>query len=445
MTRRLFSAVAALAALATSAGLAGDWPQFRGPLGNGSAADAQHPAEWGPDKNVAWKVAVPGAGWSSPVVAGRNVFVTTAVAPTENKPKNMAAGSRDLRSFGLGAKPEDAVLKFEVHCLDLESGQTRWSALVAEQKPLLPVHPSNTHATESPATDGENVYAYFGSIGLVAAVDAAGEIRWKEDVGTYPITAGLGTGASLTYGNGLLFLACDNEKQSFVVAFDPKTGERVWTAESEGKTSWSTPVLWTNAKRTELVCCSGKLVTSYDPATGAELWKLGRLDSGFSASPAYDLERIYFGGAAPATAAVLYAVRAGAQGDVSLEPKTESNEFVAWSVKRAAPGMASPLVVGEQLYIVGDFLNCYDVRTGERIYRNRLPGAKSFAASPWVVGDKIFATDETGQTFVVQASRDFKLLHVNTLSESDTFWSTPAVAGRSLLVRGVDYLYCIRE
>lgn len=441
---RLFAIASMVVALAAQT-LAADWPQFRGPNDNGALDAIEHPTQWGPDKNIAWKIAIPGAGWSSPVVTGDNIFVTTAVAPTANKPKNMAAGSRDLRSMGLGAKPEDVVLKFEVHCLDLETGQTKWTALVAEQKPILPVHPSNTHATESPVTDGHNVYVYFGSIGVVACVDASGKKKWSKELGAYPVAAGLGPGASLTFGEGLLFLACDNEKQSFVVALDPESGNQVWRADSAGKTSWATPLLWRNDQCTELVCCGGKLVTSYDPKSGEVLWSLGKLDSGFSASPACDRARIFFGGSAPATAAVLYAVTAGAKGDISLAPKTTSNDWVAWSSKRNAPGMASPVVVGEELYVLTDFLNCHDVKTGERIYRQRLNGAKSFAASPWVAGDKIFMLDELGQTFVVQAGREFKLLGVNPLSESDTFWSTPAVAGRSLLIRGVDFLYCIRE
>lgn len=420
-----------------------DWPQFRGPNGNGTIDQIAHPTEWSPERNVVWKVEIPGAGWSSPLVAGQNVFVTTAVADKPLKPKSLSEGARDLRSMGLGARVEDSVFRFEVICLDLESGQKKWSTVVAEQKPLIPVHPSNTHATESPVTDGENVYVYFGTIGQVACIDAAGNKKWGKEIGAYPIMAGLGTASSLTFGEGLLFVACDNEKQSFVLAMDPKTGDQVWRVENEGKTSWATPVLWRNKLRTELVCCGGKEVNSFDPASGNLLWTFGKLDSGFSASPAFDDERIYFGGAAPGSAAVLYAVKAGATGDIQLKDKATSNEWVVWSGKRFAPGMASPLVVGKELYVVNDFLNCHDAATGERIYRQRLPGAKGFAASPWAAGDKIFLTDEEGQTFVVQAGREFKLLATNTLE--DRVWSTAAIAGDSILFRGVDFLWCIRE
>lgn len=433
-----------LALAQRGAATAADWPQFRGPNGNGTTDHIAHPTEWSADKNVVWKVSIPGAGWSSPIISGEKVFLTTAVADKPLKPKSMSEGSMDLRSMGLGARIEDAVFKFEVVCLDLESGSTQWSTVVAEQKPLIPVHPSNTHATESPVTDGENVYAYFGTIGLVACVGADGQKKWTKEIGTYPVAASLGSGSSLTYGEGLVFLACDNEKQSFLLAMDPKTGEQVWRRDSQGKTSWATPILWKNNVRTELVACSGKEVNSYDPNTGDVLWTMSGLDSGFSASPACDDKRIYFGGASPGSAAVLYAVKAGATGDIRLKDKSAtSNEWVVWSSKRNAPGMASPVVVGNELYVVNNFLNCHDATTGERIYRQRLADAKEFAASPWAAGDKIFLTDEQGRTFVVQAGREFKLLATNTLD--DLFWSTAAVAENSILLRGVDFLYCIRE
>lgn len=423
----------------------GDWPQFRGPSGDGRATSLDHPVEWGSEQNIAWKVVVPGAGWSSPLIIGQQVYVATAVAPNSTKPKNMSEGTRDLRSMGLGARVDKNPHRFELHALDLATGKTKWKTLVVERAPLIPVHPSNSQATETPATDGKRVWTYFGTIGIVACLDVSGKLLWTKDLGAYPVMAGLGPGSSPLYSNGLLYVACHNETKSFVVALSPETGEQVWRAETSGKTSWATPMLWNNANRAELVVCGGRNVTSFDPKTGKTFWSMNKLDSGFTASPVGDQKRVYFGGGAPGSQSILYAVLANQSGEIPMPGKDGKSTGIAWSGKRSAPGMASPVLDGRELYVLTDFLNCHDAETGERLYKQRLPGAKTFAASPWIAGGKLFLLDEAGQTFVVETGRAFKLVRVNKLPEGDVFWSTPAIGGQSLLIRGVEHLYCIRD
>lgn len=425
---------------------ADDWPQFRGPKGDGSLASVRHPLEWSADQNVAWKAVVPGSGWSSPIVVGGRVFVTSAVSEGELKPKNMQEGARDARSLPIPGfvKPLDVMLRYQVHCLDLATGEITWSRVVVEDKPKIAIHPSNTFATESPAADEERVYAFFGTVGVLAAFDWSGNLVWEKRLDVYPVTFGFGTGSSLALADGRLFLQRDNDEKSSLTAFDAKTGQEIWKVDRESKTSWSTPFVWKNRSRTELIACGSGSVLSQDPATGEEIWRLERITSSFSASPTANEDYVFFGSSGPLSSSPLYAVKAGAVGNITLERGKKSNEYVAWYRTGSGPGMASPVVYGDLLYVPAEgILKVFEVATGEPVYRQRVPGAKIFVASPWAADGKIFFLDEEGKTFVLKAGRTFELLGTNTIA--DTFWSSPAIAGPEVLLRGVHGLYCIRN
>ncbi|MBY0457030.1 MAG: PQQ-like beta-propeller repeat protein [Gemmataceae bacterium] len=439
---------AALAAGILAADAPADWPQFRGPTGSGEVAKTNLPDEWAGDKNLAWKVAVPGQGWAQPVVVGDLVFVATAVSPNQPKPKNMMAGVMDPATTGKGAKPTDSTYSWELHALDRKTGLTKWKKAVSEGKPKHPVHPSNTFATETPCADGERVYAFFGMAGVVAAFTHAGEKVWSKDVGTYPFTAGFGTGSSPVLHDGKLFVQSFNEDSAFLLCFEAKTGKELWKAARAKGSAWSTPLVWKNSVRTEVVTAGNKSVISFDPASGKELWTMGGIDTSFSSSPVADGDVVYFGASSPGSKGNLAAVKAGAKGDITLKEGEKSNDFVLWYKTGTAPGMASMLAVGGRLYIQGSGkLICVDAKTGAKKYDERLPKTRGAeAACPFVVGDKLYLTDEGGQTFVVKAGDEFDHLTTNKLgADGEVFWASPAVTDAELFVRGTEYLYCVRK
>jgi outer membrane protein assembly factor BamB len=470
MKRAGTSFAAVSLAMIHAAAFAADWPQFRGPAADGQSPASSLPTQWSADSHVQWKVQVPGVGWSCPIVWGDKVFVTTAV--TENQPKPTAqggrgggggfpgggfpgggfpgggggrgpGGGRGLGGRGGGAPP-DAVYRWEVHCLDRTTGQTIWTKVAAERKPTIPIHRTNTYASETPITDGERLYVYFGMTGLFC-YDLSGELLWSKDLGTFPMQNGWGTGASPALDGDLLFVQCDNEQASFIAAFDKRTGEQRWkVSRPDERASWSTPFVWRNKQRTELVALGGT-VRSYDPATGDTLWELA-LNGRCSASPVADREMIYVGaGGGAGASGPMAAVRAGAAGVLSVEAAGAPDNPVVWHLERGGPAMASPVLHKGLLYVAdqrGGILSCYDAATGDRKYQERIEGARGFTSSPWVHDDKVFCLDDSGRTFVIQAGPELKLLSENALEEM--CWSTPALIDGALLLRTVDNLYCFQ-
>jgi outer membrane protein assembly factor BamB len=458
-----------------AAGTCGDWPQFRGPNGSATSDDKRLPAEWSKEKNIAWKAKVPGYGWSCPVVWGDKVFVTTAVSDKQKKPSagfgaGGFGGPGGKGGFGPGKggfgnpPPPDDVYKFDVYCLNAADGKVVWKQTAREGKPTVPTQASNTYATETPATDGERVYAYFGMHG-VYAFDMAGKDVWKKDLGSFPMALGFGTGSSPALAEGKVFIQCDNEKESFLVALNAKTGEEAWRAKRSERTGWSSPLAWKTKERTEVVCVGTRRVHAYDAATGKELWELGGMSGQPKASPVAADELLFVGtGGGPGGFGMgggfgpggkggfggggsrpLVAVKPGASGDITLKGGAKSSDAVAWSLPQAGPQTPSPLVYDGRLYVLeerGGVLSCYDAKTGKQEYKERIPGARGFTSSPWAYDGKIFCLDDGGTTHVVQAGSEFKVLGKNALGEM--CWSSPAAAGGALFLRTVDHLYCIR-
>jgi len=389
--------------------------------------------------------------------------------------------------FG-GGRPPDVVYRWQVYCLDRNSGKILWKQIALEGKPRIPIQQSNTYATETPVTDGERVYAYFGMHGLYC-YDFDGNLVWKKDLGTYPTVMGQGPASSPVLDGERLYLQIDNEEKSFLVALNKKTGEEIWKVSRSERTNHSSPVVWKNKVRTELVTNGSEKVRSYDPATGKILWELSMGGGRCYSTPVGDSERLYVGsqagfgmgggrmsggpgrlGGAPEGGAPeggepgggrgpggrggfgggggggLYAVKSGATGDISLKKGETTNEGVAWSHPKGGPEMASPLVYQDHLYILhqnGGLVTCYDAKTGKQLYHERIPSAGSFWASPWASDGKIFCLDESGTTHVLQAGSDFKVLGKNSLK--GMFWATPAVASGALILRDVGNIYCIKD
>jgi len=419
----------------------GDWPQFRGPRGNGVVPASPLPRSWSESENVAWKIAIPGHGWSQPIVVGDTLYVTTAVGDGSPRPLTYQAGvdAPDTSQDPVTARAID----WRVIAYDLASGKERWQASAGTGPAKFQIHPSNTHASETPAADARGVYAYFGSSGTVAAFDPAGQPRWKVELGAYPTQDAFGTGTSPVLSGERLFVQVFSEERSFLVALDVADGKELWRVERGLGTAWNTPVLWDSGARVELVASGKRHIAGYDPASGRELWTLAGLDTPDSSSPAWDAERLYFGFRGARVNGPLYALKAGASGVVTPPEGKRALVGEAWQTALSAPGMPSPVSVNGQVYVLaGGFLSCFDARTGIPRYKERLDGSGVVVASPVAVGDELVIVGESGKGFLVAATPQFELRGGGVLDE--VLWATPTVAGGALLLRGIEHLYCLR-
>ena len=419
-----------------------NWPQFLGPGGNSVSTEVELPAEWGNSKNILWKSKVPGKGWSSPIVWEEKVFITTAYKEkqaTQKKDTAQSEPAADDRRI----RPDDDY-RFEIYCLNKNSGELIWNNTAYLGKPGIVTHRDNTYASETPVTDGKNLYVYFGMRGLFC-YDLDGNKIWEKNIGIYPMQSNWGTSSSPILYKDLLILQFDNEENSQVLALDKMTGDEKWRAKRDEISTWSTPYIWKNKVRVELVT-GGKKTRSYDPDTGELLWEIDMRGGRDITSPVGDKEMIYVcneerrdGGG------TLFAIKAGASGDISLDPEESSNEWVAWTQPKSRIAMATPVLYKGYLYGLarnGGTINCFNARTGEYAYeRERLKGAKSFWASPFAYNDMIFCPEESGTTHVLQAGPEFKVLYTNTLD--DKFWSSTAISDGILVFRGVENIYGI--
>jgi len=416
------------------------WPQFRGADSRG-VVQGTHPTDtWSATENVAWNATIPGRGWSSPVVWGNRIFLTTAVSEGE--------GVEAKRGLYFGGnpkeKPKDPRL-WKVYCLDLESGEVLWDVVADRGVPKYGVHIKNSMASETPVTDGRRVYAYFGNVG-VFAYDFAGKLVWEKKLDPVKTRFSWGTAASPVLYDGRLYIVNDNDEQSYLLALDAETGKEIFRVERDEKSNWATPFVWVNEQRTELVTPGTTRVRSYT-LDGKPLWELGGMSSIAIPTPfARDGLLYVASGYILDKQKPVFAIKPGASGDISLAPDEASNEYVAWVRKKAGPYNPSPLLYGDYLYVLLDrgFLTCYNAKTGEEVYgRKRLPGGKAFTASPWAYDGKIFCLSEYGETFVVRAGAEFELLHVNRLGEDTLAMSTPAIAGDRLILRTDQGIFCI--
>ncbi len=433
--------------LTTVSCIADDFAQFRGPAGTGVAPSQPIATNWSADKNVAWKVRNPGAGWSQPIVWGDRLYLSAAVGEKDLRPSNFADGVKSPQSMGVSmfAKVPDFPLEWKVFCLSVVDGSTIWEKTVTTGKPKFPIHPSNSWATETPVADTDGVYVYFGASGVVAALGHDGEVRWADDIGAFKTSNSFGTGSSLAIHDGRIFAQNFNEENAALVCFNTITGEKVWTANRQDKgTSWSTPLIWKNVERTELIVSGGEQVDSFNLESGELFWTLKNVKASTACTPGADNERLYFGGSDPFSKGPLFAVRPGGSGDLSPEKKNAQFASCQWLQERQGPGMASPVSSGKFVYTTdNNILKCFNAETGERLYQTRLPGLEMVAASPILIGDKVLLVDENGKACIVAASAQFEVIGRGELP--DTFWATPAVSKGAIFLRGVESLYCIRQ
>lgn len=420
---------------------AGDnWPQFRGPDASGVCANSALPDTWSVVDGVEWKTPIPGRGWSSPIVWGKRIFVTTAI-----KEGGEVEPVKKGLYFGGNRPAPTEVHRFLVYCLDLNSGKIVWGKEVHRGVPQHGHHLKNTLASETPVTDGERVYAYFGNVGLFC-FDFAGAELWSKQWESVPTRFGWGTAASPVLHGERIYVVNDNDQQSFLVALDKKTGKQIWRVARDEKSNWATPYVWENEKRTEIVTPGTGKIRSYD-LDGQLLWELGGMSSITIPTPFTEHGLLYVtSGYVLDRRKPLFAIRPGAVGDISLEDDQLGNEYVAWCQKQAGPYNPSPIVYGDYLYVLYDMglFACYDAKTGDEVYgRRRIgPGARAFTASLWAYHGKLFCLSEEGDTFVIKAGPEFKLLGKNSLGE--LCMATPAIVSDGLIIRTESHLLRIR-
>lgn len=418
-----------------------EWPQFRGPDDDMVVEGKYLPTTWSDSTNVKWTVELTGESWSSPIVWGDKVFYSSAqlVKKAPEKPQTDAENPEDEKNM----LPDD-VYRWQLFCLDANSGEELWNVVSYEGTPRIRKHAGSTYACETPVTDGKYVWVYYGMHG-VYCYDLEGNLVWKKDPGAYPTANGWGTGSSPVLYNNTLYVLVDNEENSFMVAYNAQTGDEKWKISRDEKTTYSTPVIWENNVRTELVTL-GKKARSYNPENGELLWELEFNIGRAVASPVFDKEKIYLGlSGGPRDIGPLHAVTAGASG-VLTPAYQSSNEYVAWSDTLAGLGNPSPLLHQGLLYVVADRggeVSCFDANTGNRIYKEKAGKAAACWASPWIANDKLYFYDEKGVTHIVKTGREFEVLGTNTLD--DKFWASVAVAGDDYIFKGVDKIYCVGE
>ncbi|MBA3568852.1 MAG: PQQ-binding-like beta-propeller repeat protein [Pyrinomonadaceae bacterium] len=443
------------------------WPQFRGPESNPVGTHARLAERWSKTENVEWSHEIPGRGWSSPIVTGGKVYVTTVTTEGKSKPPQIGTEYSneyvaELMKQGVPMEqvikrvterdielPNEVVLHYLIYCLNLKSGKVEWKKEFHTGQPPGGRHRKNSFVSESPVTDGRHVYVYVANLGLWA-FDLKGKLAWTTQLEPNPIYLDLGTGSSPALAGDLLVIVSDNEKQQYIAAFDKQTGKRVWRTNRDlggrgqpvQRSGWATPFVWRHALRTEIVAVGPGEVVSYDLA-GKELWRM----SGMAATPiptpfAYDgLLYIDGGRGRP-----LFAIRPGAVGNISLGQDQTSNEYVVWSQARGGTYLPSPVAYEGAVYTLTEtgILSRFDAKTGKQTYKTRIdPMATAFTTSPWAYNGKLFCLSEEGQTFVIATGEEFRLLHVNELD--DMAQASPAMVGDRLLIRTEHRLYSIRS
>jgi outer membrane protein assembly factor BamB len=409
-----------------------DWPQFRGPDGCGDAGTDGLPTRWSETDNIAWKTPIAGLAWSSPVVRGGRIFLTTAVPLEEPEASRDQPAGGNPPPDGAGGPPRGPQ-SLGLLCLDAASGREVWRRELFRQTAGAAIHKKNSHASPTPVIQGDRIYTHFGPHGT-ACVTLAGEVLWKR---TIPYSPTHGNGGSPALAGNTLVICCDGSDEQFVVGLDTNSGQDRWrtprdTSPAKGF-SFATPLVCDVAGSTQVVCPGSDAVFAYDPATGSERWRVD-YPGGYSVTPrpVFGCGLVYVSSGYDKP--VLYAIDPSGRGNV-----TESH--VRWRMDRAAPLTPSVVVVGDELYCVADngVATCLDARSGVEHWRERLGG--NFSASPLHAGGIVYFQDENGTAILVRAAKHFEELGRSTVGDGDRTFASYAVVDRSLLIRSESALY----
>jgi outer membrane protein assembly factor BamB len=438
-----------------------DWPTWRGPNYTGVVAQADPPVEWSETENVSWKVELPGPGHATPVVWGERIYVLSAVRTEKtaarsetNLPRALPASLQqqqpqaEQKQQGSAQQPRGKrpprekptdVYEFVVSAHDRETGKTVWSTVVRKEVPHESGHQTASQASASPVTDGEHIWASFGSRGLYC-LDMNGKVVWEKDLGVMKTRNEFGEGASPVLHGDTLVVNWDHEGDSFIIALDKLTGEQRWKFPRDEPTSWSTPLVIEDDGRALVVVSAANRVRAYDLKTGEVVWNCGGLGLNCVPTPVEHegLLWVMSGWREAAGMAIRYA---GAKGDIT------DTDRVVWKVDRGLSYVPSPVLYDGKLYFFQRFsgvLSCYDLKTGKAYYtEQRVEGVANIYASPVGAGGRIYVVDRDGAAAVFRHGETYELLANNKLD--DAFDASPVIVGDEMFLRGHKYLYKIAE
>ena len=422
------------------------WPQWRGPFFNGLArGDA--PTSWNDTTNIKWKANIPGRGFSTPVIWGDRIFLTTAVptgkpaaAPStavDQAPAANAQGGR--RSAGGDAGPQ-AEHRFDVLCLDRKTGKILWQKTAKVAEPHEGYHRVyGSFASNSPSTDGRYVYVSFGSRGIYC-YDFNGKLIWEKDLAVQmKMRLAFGEGSAPLLMDDRLIAVFDHDAGSFIVALDKRTGKELWRAPRDEGSSWSTPLAIQHNGRTQVVVSATRKVRSYDPKTGTVLWEAAGLGANVIPMPVYSDGLVYVmsGYRDPR----LMAVKLGREGDLT------NSDSIVWNQTRGLAYTTSPVLHENKLYVVTDngTISAFNAVTGEPFYAQvRLPGSYNMKASPVAANGKLYLATENEDVVILKLGDKFEVLATNKLTDQ-VFIATPVIAESEIFLRGQNTLFCISE
>jgi outer membrane protein assembly factor BamB len=430
-----------------------NWPQWRGPGGNGLVVHGNPPLEWSETQHLKWKVPIPGRGHATPIIWEDKIVVLTAVPsdtgaavpaataerpaaqPQRGGPGRGPGGGRSGGRGGGGMAPTTDY-SFTVLCFDRATGEQLWERVARQERPHQGIQPSNSFSSGSPVTDGERIYASFGSSGLYC-YDFEGNLIWEKDLGKVNVT--FGEGSSPTLVGDTLLMVQDNNNASFLYALDKKTGRELWKQPRDEGSGWTTPFVLEHGGRTEAIISGSNAVRSYDPASGNVWWQCAGLGSNPVSMVVADDEAVYAmsGHNSPAGMAIAL----GRSGDLT------GTDAVRWRIGRGTSYVPSPLLYDGLLFFcqrTSGILTCLDAKTGAvHFEQHRLEDLADVYASPIGVNDRVYLAGQNGTTLVLEKANEVRILASNKLD--DGFDASPAVVGNELFLRGRSNLYCIAQ
>jgi outer membrane protein assembly factor BamB len=410
-----------------------NWPEWRGLYNTGAVNGGNTPVEFGETKNVKWKIEIPGKGHATPIVWGNQLIIQTAV-PTDKKAELMA----NAPASPMAPTQTDLIHQFTVISVDKISGKMNWKTIVDEELPLERTHELGSWASNSPVTDGENIFAFFGSRGLYC-VDMKGNVKWKRRFGQMDIVASFGEGSSPAIYKDKIYIQWDHQGKSVMYALNKKTGEDMWKADREEITSWATPLVIEVNGKAQVITSATNKVRSYDAETGEVIWECTGMTRNVIPNPMYADGTLYLMSGFRGNA-VKAVDLAKAKGDITGTPA------ILWEYNQDAPYTPSAVLMDGRLYFLkgnNGIMTCLNAKDGKVIYSNqKLDGITNIFSSPTGNKDKIYVA-ATNVVDVVKAGNEFSLLAKNTLD--DTFEASPVIVGNDLFLRGAKYLYCISE
>lgn len=410
-----------------------NWPQWRGPLGTGAAVKGNPPTEFSETKNLKWKTEIPGKGHATPIVWENKIIVQTAVPTSEKGDTAMIA-----KASRMPGNITELIQDFKVIMIDRKTGKIIWEKSVTREMPLEGTHNLGSWASNSPCTDGEFIYAYFGSRGLFC-LDFNGNIVWKSDFGQLQKNMSFGEGESPYLYKDQLFIQWDSEDKSFIAAINKKTGNEVWRIERDEKTSWATPLVIEINGKAQVITSATNQVRSYDYNTGEIIWTCTGMTRNVIPNPVYENGILFVMSGFRGNA--LFAIDlAKAKGDIT------GTDVILWNYNQDTPYTPNPLLMDGKLYFLranNGELTCLDAKTGKMFYsKKKLEGISTLYSSPSGVGDKIYIAAEN-VCLVLKAGENPEILSTNTLE--DNFHASPVIAGNELFLRGFKSLYCFSE